>query len=110
LTTKEAVFPLVRVVLQPSEFVIDVIVAAVEPEPVSRVEGIVNDPATDPIDNVAVLPVDVLAPDRSYVTVNVPAPRDIELTVITDGPPIHGEVAVGGVHEARLGAAFTVTA
>jgi len=94
--------------VQPTTLVIEVIVALVGPEPVSDVEGIVNVPVTAPIVSVPVLPVDELAPDRSYVTVNVPAPSDMELTVTTDEPPMQGDVAVGGVHEDIAGAVLTV--
>jgi hypothetical protein len=111
LTTNPAVLLLDTLELQlVVGFAMAVIVTVLEPAlPITPV-GIVNVPLVAPITNDAVLPVELLTPLRLYVTVNVPVPRLVELTVTTEPEPTQTDVADGEVKFETSGEAFTVTA
>lgn len=98
------------VLLQASLLVIDVRVALVDPVAVNAVAGIVNVPVVPLITNVAVLPVELLAPLKLYVAVKVPLPRVEEFTVTVDVPPTHGDVADGVEIVVTFGFALTLNA
>lgn len=95
------------VLLHPPE-AIPVTVTVVEPALASEPDGIVKVPVLEPIDRVAVAPVALFAPERLYVTVNVPVPMEVEFTVTVEAEPEQGDVADGEVKLVTFGFAFTV--
>lgn len=108
ITVKVAVLPVVKVLLHPNEFTMEVIVITVTPVFESEADGMVNVPLVELIVSTAVLAVAELAPERSYVTVKVPLPRLVEFTVTVVAEPKHGDAAM---RETALifGIGFTVT-
>lgn len=94
---------------QPAAVATFVTVIVVVPKVASSALGTVNVPDAPVIVSAAVLPVEVFAPLRLYVTMNEPAPSDVELTVTTDPEPKHECVAVGDVKLLTSAAAFSVT-
>ncbi|MBX2901868.1 MAG: hypothetical protein KF775_19640 [Cyclobacteriaceae bacterium] len=110
LTVNVAVLLVVVFTLQPDAFKILLIVKVVEPPPVSKVPGIINVPFEAPIVRTAVLPEDALAPLSVKVTVYVPAPSVVLLTVAVEFTPAQTFVAVGDVKFEMLGFAFTLNA
>ena len=101
-----AVLLLDRLEIQPKPLVSEVSVTVVMPEVTSG--DVVNVPVLAPIVSTAVLPVAVVAPERLYVAVNVPVPREVEDAVNTAPAPEHCEVT----EEAKtliFGTGLTVT-
>jgi hypothetical protein len=108
LTVNEAVLLLDTVLVQPNELVICVIVTVVAPVLGSRDDGILKVPELPVMVSVAVLAVAEFTPLRLYVTVKVPTPSVVELTVTVAFAPWQGDVDVGDVKFETSGAGFTV--